>query len=57
MALQVRKPYYSKYFDRAPDSTKPLTNINTVEIHKSSRLVSTITGLKLFIVIDAYIHE
>ena len=48
MALQVRKPYYNKFFDRPTDSSKPLTNINTVEIHKSSRLVSSITGKSIF---------
>jgi len=62
MALQVRKPYYNKYFSRPMESTQPLTNINTVEIHKSSRLVSSITGMlvqanKAIVGANAFAHE
>jgi len=44
MALQVRKKFYNPRFGRDPDSDTALTNINTKEIYKSSRLVSTLTG-------------
>jgi 2-isopropylmalate synthase len=45
MALHVRKSYYNKYFGRAADSDASLTNINTYEIHKTSRMVSSMTGM------------
>lgn len=62
MALQVRKPYYNKFFSRPMESAQPLTNINTVEIHKSSRLVSSITGMlvqanKAIVGANAFAHE
>ena len=45
MALHVRKAYYNKYFNRPEDSPLALTNIQTKEIYKTSRLVSTLTGI------------
>jgi 2-isopropylmalate synthase len=45
MALHVRKSFYNKYFGREVESETPLTNINTYEIHKTSRMVSTLTGM------------
>ena len=45
MALHVRKAYYNKYFNRPEDSPLALTNIQTKEIYKTIRLVSTLTGI------------
>lgn len=45
MALHVRKSYYNKYFNRPPESESSLTNIDTYEIHKTSRMVSSLTGM------------
>lgn len=62
MNLHVRKSYYNKYFNRADDSDLPLTHINTREIYKSSRLVSTVTGMtvqanKAIVGANAFAHE
>ena len=62
MALHVRKQYYNKYFNRPDDSQAPLTNIFTKEIHKTSRLVSTVTGMmvqpnKAIVGANAFAHE
>jgi 2-isopropylmalate synthase len=45
MALHVRKAFYNPGFGREPASEAPLTNIQTTEIYKTSRLVSTLTGM------------
>ena len=47
MVLHVRKAYYNKYFGRPETCVDPLTNINIREIAKSSRLVSSITGMQV----------
>lgn len=62
MVLHVRKAYYNKYFGRDDACTDPLTNINIREIAKSSRLVSTITGMavqanKAIVGANAFAHE
>lgn len=62
MALHVRKSYYNKYFGRPMESDVPLTNIRTQEIYKTSRLVSTLTGMvvqpnKAIVGANAFAHE
>jgi 2-isopropylmalate synthase len=62
MALHVRKAYYNKFFNRPENSSRALTNINTQEIYKTSRLVSTITGMlvqanKAIVGSNAFAHE
>ena len=62
MALQVRKSYFNPYFGRPVDSEAPLTNINTQEIYKTSRLVSQATGMlvqpnKAIVGANAFAHE
>ena len=44
MALHVRKQYYNPKFGRAEDSEDALTNIVLKEIHRSSKLVTSLTG-------------
>lgn len=62
MVLHVRKAYYNKYFGRSETCMDPLTNINIREIAKSSRLVSSITGMqvqanKAIVGANAFAHE
>lgn len=62
MALHVRKQYYNKFFGRDEDSQVALTNIQTKEIYKTSRLVSTLTGMavqanKAIVGANAFAHE
>lgn len=62
MGLHVRKAYYNRFLNRLDDSTEPLTNINTQEIYKASRLVSSITGMlvqanKAIVGANAFAHE
>jgi len=62
MVLHVRKAYYNKYFGRPETCVDPLTNINIREIAKSSRLVSSITGMqvqanKAIVGANAFAHE
>lgn len=62
MALHVRKSYFNRFFSRADDSDVALTNVKTNEIYKSSRLVSTITGMvvqanKAIVGANAFAHE
>jgi 2-isopropylmalate synthase len=62
MALHVRKSYFNRFFSRPDDSDAALTNIKTNEIYKSSRLVSTITGMmvqanKAIVGANAFAHE
>ena len=62
MSLHVRKGYYNKFFNRPDDSDEPLTNIHTDQIYKSSRLVSSITGMvvqanKAIVGANAFAHE
>lgn len=62
MALHVRRSYYNPFLGRPADSTEPLTNINTKEIYKTSRLVSSLTGMavqpnKAIVGANAFAHE
>ena len=62
MALHVRKGYYNKFFGRPAESEQALTCVNTKEIYKSSRLVSTLTGMnvqanKAIVGANAFAHE
>ena len=62
MALHVRKAYYNKFFGRPVDSDIALTNINTKEISRTSRLVSSVTGMvvqanKAIVGANAFAHE
>lgn len=62
MALHVRKSFYNPTFDRPIVSDAPLTNIKTQEIVKSSRLVSSLTGMmvqanKAIVGANAFSHE
>lgn len=62
MALHVRKQYYNKFFGRPDSSEQSLTNIKTQEIFKSSRLVSSMTGMlvqanKAIVGANAFAHE
>lgn len=62
MALQVRKSFYNKFFDRPEDSEKALTNVKTTEIYKTSRLVTSTTGMmvqpnKAIVGANAFAHE
>jgi len=62
MALHVRRQYYNPFFGRAPESTEPLTQIDTKQIYKTSRLVSNLTGMlvqpnKAIVGANAFAHE
>ena len=62
MALHVRKSYFNRFFARSDESAQALTNVKTNEIYKSSRLVSTITGMvvqanKAIVGANAFAHE
>ncbi|CAN0233516.1 unnamed protein product, partial [Ectocarpus fasciculatus] len=62
MALHVRKAYYNPSFDRPVLSETALTNIKTKEIVKSSKLVSSMTGMmvqanKAIVGANAFSHE
>jgi len=62
MVLHVRKAYYNKFFGRVDECEEPMTNINIREIAKSSRLVSSITGMavqanKAIVGANAFAHE
>ncbi|PZO12805.1 MAG: 2-isopropylmalate synthase [Leptolyngbya foveolarum] len=62
MALHVRRQYYNPFFGLPAESEAPLTNINTKELYKSSRLVSNVTGMlvqpnKAIVGANAFAHE
>lgn len=62
MAMHVRRQYFNPFFGRPADSEKPLTNINTQEIYKTSRLISSVTGMlvqpnKAIVGANAFAHE
>lgn len=62
MALHVRRQYFNPFLCRAPESEAPLTQINTREIYKTSRLVSNLTGMlvqpnKAIVGANAFAHE
>lgn len=62
MALYVRRHYYNPFLGRPADSEEPLTNIDTRQIYKTSRLVSNLTGMlvqpnKAIVGANAFAHE
>ncbi len=62
MALHVRRRYFNPYLGRSPESEAPLTNIDTRQIYKTSRLVSNLTGMlvqpnKAIVGANAFAHE
>ncbi len=62
MALHVRRQYFNSFFGLPVESETPLTNINTKELYKSSRLVSNVTGMlvqpnKAIVGANAFAHE
>ena len=62
MALHVRRQYYNPFLGRPVDSEAPLTNIDTRQIYKTSRLVSNLTGMlvqpnKAIVGANAFAHE
>jgi 2-isopropylmalate synthase len=62
MALHVRRQYFNPFLGRAVDSEDPLTNIDTRQIYKTSRLVSNLTGMlvqpnKAIVGANAFAHE
>ena len=62
MALHVRRQYFNPFLGRPVDSTTSLTNIDTRQIYKTSRLVSSLTGMivqpnKAIVGANAFAHE
>jgi len=62
MGLHVRRQYFNPFFGRPADSETPLTNIDTRQIYKTSRLVSNLTGMlvqpnKAIVGANAFAHE
>ena len=62
MALHVRKQYFNPFLKRAPESAESLTNIDTQQIDKTSRLVSALTRIsvqpnKAIVGANAFSHE
>ncbi|NEQ83455.1 MAG: 2-isopropylmalate synthase [Moorea sp. SIO2I5] len=62
MALHVRRQYFNPFFGRPPESKEPLSFIDTRQIYKTSRLVSSLTGMlvqpnKAIVGSNAFAHE
>ncbi|MEB3339378.1 2-isopropylmalate synthase [Okeania sp.] len=62
MALHVRRQYFNPFLGREPESEAPLTNVDTRQIYKTSRLVSNFTGMfvqpnKAIVGANAFAHE
>ncbi|MBI4784671.1 MAG: 2-isopropylmalate synthase [Oscillatoriophycideae cyanobacterium NC_groundwater_1537_Pr4_S-0.65um_50_18] len=62
MALHVRRQYFNPFLGRPVDSEAPLTQIDTRQIYKTSRLVSNLTGMlvqpnKAIVGANAFSHE
>jgi 2-isopropylmalate synthase len=62
MALHVRRNYYNPFFGLPVESEKPLTQIRTQEIYRTSRMVSNLTGMlvqpnKAIVGANAFAHE
>jgi 2-isopropylmalate synthase len=62
MAMHVRRQYFNPFLGRSADSEEPLTNIDTRQIYKTSRLVSNLTGMlvqpnKAIVGANAFAHE
>lgn len=62
MALYVRRQYFNPFLGRPAESEEPLTNIDSRQIYKTSRLVSNLTGMlvqpnKAIVGANAFAHE
>ncbi len=62
MALHVRRQYFNPFLGRPAASEEPLTKIDTRQLYKTSRLVSTLTGMlvqpnKAIVGANAFAHE
>jgi 2-isopropylmalate synthase len=62
MALHVRRQYFNPFLGRPVDAAESLTNIDTRQIYKTSRLVSSLTGMivqpnKAIVGANAFAHE
>ena len=62
MALHVRRQYFNPFLGRPVESEAPLTNIDTRQIYKTSRMVSNLTGMfvqpnKAIVGANAFAHE
>ena len=62
MALHVRRQYFNPFLGRDINSESPLTNIDSKQIYKTSRLVSNLTGMlvqpnKAIVGTNAFAHE
>jgi 2-isopropylmalate synthase len=62
MALHVRRQYFNPFLGRPVESTTPLTQIDISQIYKTSRLVSSLTGMvvqpnKAIVGANAFAHE
>jgi 2-isopropylmalate synthase len=62
MALHVRRQYFNPFLGRPVESEESLTNIDTRQIYKTSRLVSNLTGMlvqpnKAIVGANAFSHE
>ncbi|WP_088890245.1 2-isopropylmalate synthase [Leptolyngbya ohadii] len=62
MALHVRRQYFNPFLGRPVESEAPLTQIDTRQIYKTSRLVSNLTGMlvqpnKAIVGANAFAHE
>jgi 2-isopropylmalate synthase len=62
MALHVRRQYFNPFLGRPPESEAPLTQIDTRQLYKTSRLVSNLTGMlvqpnKAIVGANAFAHE
>ena len=62
MALHVRRQYFNPFLGRPAESDTPLTQIDTRQIYKASRLVSNLTGMliqpnKAIVGSNAFAHE
>ncbi|WP_448562923.1 2-isopropylmalate synthase [Trichothermofontia sp.] len=62
MALHVRRQYFNPFLGRPPESEEPLTRIDTRQLYKTSRLVSSLTGMfvqpnKAIVGANAFAHE
>ncbi|MGB3239799.1 MAG: 2-isopropylmalate synthase [Geitlerinemataceae cyanobacterium] len=62
MALHVRRQYFNPFLGRPVDCEAPLTHIDTQQIYKTSRMVSSLTGMsvqpnKAIVGANAFAHE
>ncbi len=62
MALHVRRQYFNPFLGRPAAAEEPLTKIDTRQLYKTSRLVSTLTGMlvqpnKAIVGANAFAHE